>query len=101
MARSTDASIALLPIHPEFASESLSRAKRVEFRRRGFARDVSHVVIYATAPEMRIVGWFRVAGIEKASPSMVWDRHVTGTTSVPQSFMYLSAERARRAGIDC
>ena len=53
----------------------LEGRKKVEFRKVRFAQDVSHIVIYATAPVMRIVGCFRVRGIEEASPTKLWKQY--------------------------
>lgn len=56
--------------------------KRVEFRRRGFARAVSHIIIYATAPEKRVVGVCEVTNIVKGDPELLWRDHrkVAGIT---------------------
>lgn len=66
--------IALLSIHPRFAEAILSGEKRVEFRRTRFSRNVSHVVIYATKPVGKVVGWFEVAGIESRHPDELWGK---------------------------
>jgi predicted transcriptional regulator len=71
---STDRRVALLSIHPRFATAILNGEKQVEFRRRAPSSDTSHVIVYATAPVKRIVGWFRVEGFEAEPPSVLWDR---------------------------
>ena len=70
---STDRRVALLSIHPRFADAILSGEKQVEFRRRA-PSTLTHVIIYATAPVQRIVGWFRVGGVESEAPSVLWER---------------------------
>jgi predicted transcriptional regulator len=67
--------IALLSIHPRFASAILKGTKSVEFRKRFFSRRVGYVVLYATAPIKKIVGCFAIASIERAMPEVIWDRH--------------------------
>lgn len=67
--------LALLSIHPRFASAILNGTKSVEFRKRPFSRSVSYVVMYATAPVKRVVGCFAVASIDRAIPTVIWDRH--------------------------
>ncbi len=67
--------VALLSIHPRFASAILKGTKSVEFRKRSFSRRVGYVVLYATAPVKRVVGCFAVASIERAIPEVIWDRH--------------------------
>lgn len=69
---SNSAEVALLSIHPRFAEAILNGEKRVEFRRTKFSRDVSHVVIYATLPIGKVIGWFEVAGIETQHPDDLW-----------------------------
>ena len=66
--------VALLSIKPHYANAILDGRKKVEFRKRKFGRAVSHVVIYATAPVMRIVGWFKVGPLHELSPERLWKR---------------------------
>jgi predicted transcriptional regulator len=65
--------VALLSIHPRFADAILRGEKQVEFRRRA-PSSLTHVIVYATAPVQRIVGWFRVVGVEAETPSVLWER---------------------------
>lgn len=67
--------VALLPIRPEFAGAILAGTKRVEFRKAPFRRQVSYVVIYASTPVQRVVGWFRVGDVDSGTPSELWSRH--------------------------
>ena len=64
--------IALLSIKPQYANAILDGRKKVEFRKRVFARAVTHIVIYATAPIGRIVGWFKVGKTAEKSPAALW-----------------------------
>ena len=66
-----------MSIHPQYADAILAGTKRVEFRKRRLAPDVSTVVIYATQPVGRIVGTFEVLGHDVAPPAELWDRHGT------------------------
>jgi predicted transcriptional regulator len=67
--------VALFSIHPHYARAILDGSKEVEFRRQGLPGDVSHVVIYATAPVQQVLGTFEVAGVDKMTPSQAWKRH--------------------------
>ena len=80
MVSSTHRHVALLSVHPQYAFAILDGVKRVEFRKTEFKRDVSHVVIYATAPVGRVVGVFEVEGIDRQTPQALWNayRHVGG-----------------------
>lgn len=75
MASTTAGRVALFSIKPRFAEAILAGSKTVEFRRTGLAADVSHVVIYATAPIQRVVGTFEVAGVERAMPEALWETY--------------------------
>jgi predicted transcriptional regulator len=67
--------VALLSIHPEFADAILAGKKRVEFRKSPFKRDVSHVVLYATAPIGRVVGVFELRGLDEQPPQELWSSY--------------------------
>lgn len=69
--------VALLSIKPAYVREILEGRKTVEFRKRGFKRAVTHVVIYASAPVQRVVGWFRTNASEEMSPSALWKKFRT------------------------
>jgi predicted transcriptional regulator len=62
-----------MSIHPEFAARILSGDKRVEFRRRPAGREITHIVIYATAPVCAVVGVAEVQRIERGSPEVLWN----------------------------
>lgn len=66
--------VAILSIHPKFAEAILNGTKLVEFRRRAFGRHVDVVVIYATKPIGKVVGWFEVESIEHSHPEQLWAR---------------------------
>lgn len=67
--------VALMSINPQYADLILAGQKKVEFRKTRFARNVSHVIIYATFPVQLVVGFFEVKGITEATPDEVWHRY--------------------------
>lgn len=75
MDSSRDRRVALLPIRPEFAEQLLDGTKRVEFRRRPLPGQVTVVVIYSTAPDSGITGYFAVDGQDVAATSTLWERY--------------------------
>jgi predicted transcriptional regulator len=75
MVGTTVGRVALFSIRPNYARAILDGSKEVEFRRQGLPDDVTHVVIYATAPVQHVLGMFEVAGIDKMTPSEAWKRH--------------------------
>jgi predicted transcriptional regulator len=50
----------------------LSGEKTVELRRSPIARDISHVVMYATRPVKQVVGLFEVASVVRGAPRQLW-----------------------------
>jgi predicted transcriptional regulator len=75
MAPKSDKFIALISVHPTFAHKILTGSKKVEFRKTRFRKDVSHIVIYSTAPEKKLLGFFEVTEIEEGTPSTLWQRY--------------------------
>ena len=61
-----------MSIRPEFASRLLSGEKRVEFRRRPAARNVTHILIYATSPVCAVVGVAEIERLEHGTPANLW-----------------------------
>lgn len=69
-----DTTIALLPIYPEYADAILDGLKKVEFRKRLFKKDVNKILIYASHPVMKLVGYFDVDVITKTTPNQAWKK---------------------------
>ena len=69
------------------AGQILSGMKRVEFRRSKFRDTVTHVVLYATSPVQRVVGFFEVNGIDEGTPGELWHRYQT-TGSVDEEYFW-------------
>jgi len=66
--------VVLMSIHPEYAQAILDGTKRVEFRKHPVADDVTHVLVYATAPVSAVVGAFTVTGQDTEHPRSLWRR---------------------------
>ena len=47
----------------------------MEFRRRPFARKISHIVIYSTMPVKQLEGFCEVDQVDTAAPSALWSRY--------------------------
>jgi predicted transcriptional regulator len=75
MAETETRNIALLAIKPEYATQIISRKKKVEFRKVKFRDYVDTVVVYASSPIQMILGWFEVSYIDQDSPNQLWKRH--------------------------
>ncbi len=71
MAHEAIEAVALIPIKPEYANAIMRGAKKVEFRKVKFQREVSHVVVYASNPVKRVLGYFAVSDIKELSPGAI------------------------------
>lgn len=102
MAPKSTRAVALLPIRPQYATAIMRGEKRVEFRRRGFSRDVEFVVVYASSPVQKILGLFRISGIAEGHPQELWDRYADVGAIGLDAFTryYAGAEHACAIGID-
>ena len=64
--------IVFMHIRPIYVQRILQGLKRYEFRSRGFRGTPRVVVIYATAPVKRVVGYFTVSGMICGRPQALW-----------------------------
>lgn len=76
-----------MSIHPRYAEGILSGTKRVEFRKRRMADDVTHVVVYATAPVSAVVCAFTVVEQHTLEPRSLWQRFKEVAGIGKQDFM--------------
>lgn len=75
MVDGSNGAVALISIHPRFANAILDGTKQVEFRKVGFKREITHVLLYATAPIQQVIGYVEVTEIEERSPAALWRRY--------------------------
>ncbi len=82
MAKAADKNVIMISIHPEFAQAIFRGEKKVEFRKLNIPKQIKHVVLYVTAPEKKIVGYFSVKDIVEDAATKLWNRFqdVAGTT---------------------
>ena len=64
----------LLSIKPEYTNRILEGSKKYEFRRSVAKRKVDRILIYSTAPEMKVVAMVEVLGVVKDSPKKLWEK---------------------------
>lgn len=65
----------LISIKPEYARRILNGEKKIEFRKSSIRSNITHAVIYATAPVKMLVGTFQIEGVDKSSPEDLWNRY--------------------------
>ena len=65
----------LLSIKPQFAEKILSGDKKYEFRRLLYkSPNVEKIIIYATAPVMKVVGEFDIAEVHSMELEALWEK---------------------------
>jgi len=64
-----------MAVHPRFANLIIHGKKKVEFRKRSFSARVSHVVIYATSPIKKVLGFCEVSDIDEGTPNALWVKY--------------------------
>ncbi|WP_147612794.1 ASCH domain-containing protein [Treponema pectinovorum] len=64
----------LLSINPKYSSQILQGTKKYEYRRQIAKRTVDEILIYSTAPDMKILGSVKVHSILKGTPAELWEK---------------------------
>jgi len=76
-----------LSIKPEFANKIFEGTKKFEFRKSIFKKQVSAVVVYASAPLQQVIGEFEIEQILHLDLETLWD--ITHLNSgISKSFFY-------------
>lgn len=72
----------LLPVYPVHVENIFTGIKKYEYRKTRCRRRISGILIYATAPTMKIVGEAEVIDIMEGTPQFVWEQtcHDAGIT---------------------
>ena len=70
--------IALISIKPNFANKILFGKKRYEYRKVPIDQDTTHILLYMTAPVMKIVGIVQVNNVYSGAPSTLWEQTKDG-----------------------
>lgn len=64
----------ILSIKPKYAKRIFDGTKKFEFRKRIFKKpNVDTIIVYATSPVKKLVGYFLIDEIIKASPEQLWE----------------------------
>ena len=64
----------LISIKPEYVSEILSGRKKYEYRKVKAKKDnIDKMIIYATAPIMKVVAEIEILNILEDSPDLIWE----------------------------
>lgn len=63
----------LLSINPEYVERIFDGSKKYEFRKRLASRTVDKILMYSTAPIMKVVGEVQIVETISASPTALWE----------------------------
>ena len=66
--------VAFMSIKPVYANKLISGEKKYEYRKTSINKALTHIIIYSTSPEKKILGVAEVNGIKSASPTATWER---------------------------
>jgi predicted transcriptional regulator len=82
MVKAADKNVIMISIHPQFAQAIFRGEKTIEFRKLNVPKHVEYVVLYVTAPQSKIAGYFSVKGVVEDLAIELWNkfRNVSGTT---------------------
>lgn len=69
----------LLSIKPEFVDRIFDGTKRFEFRKVKCNSKVDSILIYETAPTMRVVGEAKIKDVLAGSPEEIWNKTSFGS----------------------
>jgi predicted transcriptional regulator len=91
--------VALLSIKPEYAEAIFTGRKTVEFRRSRLAADIKVVLVYATQPVGRILGWFEVADVIESTPIRLWEDYADRGAVDPSAYFAYFTDANQAFGI--
>lgn len=66
--------IAFMSIKPIYANKIIAGIKKYEFRKTAIREKLSHIIIYSTSPEKKIIGIAEVEAVHSSSPTAIWER---------------------------
>ena len=69
----------LMSINPIHAEKILSETKKYEFRKTRCKLPIDVIVIYVTAPIMKVLGGVQVKSVIEELPQIVWEKTQTAT----------------------
>jgi predicted transcriptional regulator len=90
----------ILSIKPKYAKRIFNGTKKYEFRKRIFKKpNVDTIIVYATSPVKKLVGYFLIDDIIKTSPEKLWEMSKEKAGIAKQEFFSYFNEREVGFGI--
>jgi predicted transcriptional regulator len=75
MDNSLEDAVVLMSIKPQYVKAIIDGSKRIEFRKRKFAREIKYILVYETSPSKTIVGYIEIKNIEIWPPDVMWKKY--------------------------
>lgn len=72
--KSVNAKTVLFSIRPEYVDQIFNRTKKFEYRKQPSRFPISKILIYETAPIMKIVGEAEVEKVLMDTPEVIWKK---------------------------
>lgn len=79
--------IALYPIKPIYAERILSGKKKIELRKKLPTKNIKYILIYATSPISKIIGYAEVTHMEKYNKFDLWEKNSTSLGISEESYL--------------
>lgn len=95
MTTKTARRVVLMSIHPRYAHAILDGRKTIEFRKRPLASDVSHIVVYSTVPDQKILGYFEIDKQVELPPRDMWEQY--GDRGIIEKELFFSYYEGRES----
>jgi predicted transcriptional regulator len=90
----------ILSIKPKYAKRIFNGTKKYEFRKRIFKnKNIDIIIVYATSPVKKLVGYFLIDKIIKTSPEELWEMSKEKAGISKQKFFSYFNEREVAFGI--
>lgn len=64
----------LFSIKPKYVKHIKEGTKKFEFRRRIFKKEIENVIVYSSAPDQLIAGYFKYSGFLQGTPLEIWSK---------------------------
>jgi len=75
MAETANKGIVFLPVKPEYAEKIMSGEKNIEFRKTVWKESVGYIVVYASSPVKKVLGFAKVDSLVIDSPGNLWKNY--------------------------
>ncbi len=98
--KKNQSAVVFLPVKPRYAEQIMDGTKRVEFRKRIWKSNVDTVIIYASSPVKRILGYIKVSKVKEGTPDEIWKSYYPVGGISKEDFKTYFADHRGAVGIE-